>query len=621
MTIKKQFILLIVLVTLSMLALLGLGRYNAATVVELEQEALQLGQIEVGMLTLRRNEKDFLARKDPKYLDQFTANHQTLMARVHDLQGRLEASGIDAGKALQTGRVLEDYAARFRDLVAVQQEIGLDEKSGLYGSLRTAVHGVEKLVKEQQDHHLLSDMLMLRRNEKDFMLRDNLKYVDKLTKNVGVFNATLAESDIPAEVKEQIATAIAKYQADFMALVDGYQRKGLSAKEGILGDMRNTVHQTEQLIEQMGKDITGAVDEHVLSAERITLAAGLALLLLIVGILVFLSRNILRPVQTFALTMSRAADERDVSLRADVTGKCEISDMARAFNGMMDEFQALLRQVTDSAASVAAASTELATVTENTANGVERQRVESDQVATAMNEMASTVQEVARHAEQAAEASNNADGEASEGARVVAQSVTGIKRLAEEVERTAATISELEKESDNIGTVLSVITGIAEQTNLLALNAAIEAARAGEQGRGFAVVADEVRTLAQRSQQSTEEIKTIIDRLQGKAQAAVQAMQGGREQAQVSVEQAEKAGGSLSAIAAAITAIRDMNTQIASAAEEQSAVAEEINQSVVRITQVAEESAQGAEETTRTSGELAELAAQMQARVSSFRIS
>jgi len=621
MTIKNQFILLIVLVTLSMLALLAMGRYSAATVVELEQEAVQLGQIEVGMLTLRRNEKDFLARKDPKYLDQFNANHQTLMARVHDLQGRLEASGIDAGKAQQTGQVLEDYAARFRDLVAVQQEIGLDEKSGLYGSLRTAVHDVEKLVKGQNDYRLLSDMLMLRRNEKDFMLRDNLKYVDKLTKNVGVFNATLAESDIPAEVKEQIATAIAKYQADFMALAEGYQRKGLSAKEGILGDMRNTVHQTEQLIEQLHVDITQAVDEHVVSAERISLVIGLGLLLLIVGILLFLSRNILRPVQAFSSTMSRAAAERDVSLRADVTGKCEIGDMARAFNGMMDEFQALLRQVTDSAASVAAASTELAAVTEKTASGVELQRVESDQVATAMNEMASTVQEVARHAEQAAEASSNADGEAAEGARVVAQSVTGIKRLAAEVERTAATISELEKESDNIGTVLSVITGIAEQTNLLALNAAIEAARAGEQGRGFAVVADEVRTLAQRSQQSTEEIKTIIDRLQGKAQAAVQAMQGGREQAQVSVEQAEMAGGSLSAIAAAITAIRDMNTQIASAAEEQSAVAEEINQSVVRITQVAEESALGVEETTRTSGELAELAAQMQARVSSFRIS
>jgi methyl-accepting chemotaxis protein len=318
--------------------------------------------------------------------------------------------------------------------------------------------------------------------------------------------------------------------------------------------------------------------------------------------------------------MTRAAEERDISLRADVTGKCEIAHMARAFNGMMDEFQALLRQVMDSAASVAAASTELAKVTENTSGGVQRQRVESDQVATAMNEMAATVQEVARHAEQAAAASNDADGEASEGARVVAQSVSGIKRLAAEVERTAATITELEKESDNIGTVLSVITGIAEQTNLLALNAAIEAARAGEQGRGFAVVADEVRTLAQRSQQSTEEIKSIIDRLQGKAQAAVQAMQGGREQAQVSVEQAEKAGSSLSAIADAIVAIRDMNTQIASAAEEQSAVAEEINQSVVRIAQVAEESALGVDETTRTSGELAELAAQMQQRVSSFRI-
>jgi len=620
MTINNRIYLLIGLVVLAMLTMLGISRSGTSDIIALEQDEVLLVEIEAGMLMLRRNEKDFMARKDLKYLDKFNANHEALLAKVRELAGKLEGFGIDAAKTQQLAGVLETYGEQFRELVGVQQKIGLHEKDGLYGSLRGAVHGVEKLVKEQQDYQLLADMLMLRRNEKDFKLRDNLKYVDKLSNNVEVFKTTLAGSDIPGDVKAQIETAIDKYQADFLALVEGYKRKGLSSQEGLHGQLRDTIHQSEDLIAQLREEVLVATEAHVGQANIVILGSGLILTTLLAGILLWLAQAITRPVQAFARTMQQAADDRDLTLRADADNKTEIGDMARAFNAMMDEFQGLLSQVNDSAAQVAAASTQLAAVTETTASGVKRQRGESDQVATAMNEMAATVQEVAQHAEQAASASASADGEAAAGTEVVSQSIDGIRRLASEVEGTAATISELEKESDNIGTVLSVITGIAEQTNLLALNAAIEAARAGEQGRGFAVVADEVRTLAQRSQESTEEIKAIIERLQGKAQAAARAMQGGREQAQVSVEQAEKAGGSLRAIADAVTAIRDVNTQIASAAEEQAVVADEINQSVVRIAQVSEESARGAEETTHTSGELAQLAEQLQQRVSGFRI-
>ncbi|MCP4995574.1 MAG: methyl-accepting chemotaxis protein [Gammaproteobacteria bacterium] len=621
MSIKNRFYLLIVLVVVAMLILLGLSRYNASQIIQLEQEEVLLVEIEAGILQLRRNEKDFLSRKNLKYLGKFNKNHEAVIADVRDLSQRLEASDIDATKSYQMAEVLQTYGDKFRSLVKIQQQIGLHPKDGLYGSLRAAVHGVEDLVKNSEDYHLLNDMLMLRRNEKDFMLRDDLKYLGKFDNNITKFEATLVASAIPSSMKDEIATKLDKYRTYFHALVEGYKRKGLTSKEGLSGQMRKTVHHSDEIIVQMHAGIITAVEELIRQSNLFMLVSGLLLTGVLAAILLWLSQVILKPVLSFADTMHHATKERNLALRAGVGSKCEIGAMANAFNGMMSEFQELLIQVSGSSGQVGEASHHLAEVTESTMTGVQQQHEESDQVATAMNEMATTVQEVARYAVKAADASTKADTEAENGAQVVKQSMEGIQHLAQEVENTSTAINELEQESNNIGTVLSVITGIAEQTNLLALNAAIEAARAGEQGRGFAVVADEVRTLAQRSQESTEEIKAIIERLQSKAQVAVYAMEVGRSQAQVSVDQAQQAGVSLQAISEAIGSIRDMNTHIATAAEEQSAVAEEINCSIVQIAQAAERGAEGAEQTAQTSDKLANLSSQLQDRVNTFTLS
>jgi len=321
---------------------------------------------------------------------------------------------------------------------------------------------------------------------------------------------------------------------------------------------------------------------HVISIALITLSL-LAILLL--------GRSINRPLHELVTLMKRVGDSKDLSLRLDVKGEDEIAITACTFNEMVAEFQLLLKNVLVSSAKVSEVADELSVITEQTTRGVIQQQSESDQVATAMNEMAATVQEVARNTTEAASASHTAEEEAAKGRQVVEEAGASIRQLAAEVENAANTIHELEKESENIGTVLNVIQGIAEQTNLLALNAAIEAARAGESGRGFAVVADEVRLLAQRSQDSTQEIKTIIERLQCGARAAVQAMEAGQNRALDSVERAEAAGTSLEAISQAVAAISNMSIQIASAAEEQSVVAEEINRNVVNISQISHETA------------------------------
>ena len=323
------------------------------------------------------------------------------------------------------------------------------------------------------------------------------------TLNIAKFEATLSASSISSDVKEQISVNLAKYRADFLTLVEAYKEKGLNPKEGIRGKMRRTVHQSESLLKEMDDEIFVAIEGKIAQINIWTLVTDLILTGFLVGLLLWLSRTIVKPVESFAQTMFQAAENHDLTLRADESSKCDLVIMAHAFNEMMEQFQLLLSQVTESTSRVGLASNALAEVTKDTMDSVQQQRADSDQVATAMTEMTVSVQDVASRALHAADASTHADSEAEKGTRVVTESVEGIKLLANEVEVTATTILELGEESHNIGTVLSVITGIAELTNLLALNAAIEAARAGEQGRGFAVVADEVRTLAQRSQQST----------------------------------------------------------------------------------------------------------------------
>ncbi|WP_425438512.1 methyl-accepting chemotaxis protein [Pseudomonas kuykendallii] len=280
----------------------------------------------------------------------------------------------------------------------------------------------------------------------------------------------------------------------------------------------------------------------------------------------------------------------------------------------------LIGGIRDGVTQIASAAEELSAVTEQTAAGVNTQKIETDQVATAMHEMSATVQEVARNAEQASLAASQADGEAREGDRVVIEAIAQIERLAQEVVRSSDAMGVLQTESDKIGSVVDVIKAVAEQTNLLALNAAIEAARAGEAGRGFAVVADEVRALAKRTQHSTEEIEVLVAGLQQGTQQVATIMQGSRAVTDTSVELSRKAGSALENITGTVSNIQSMNQQIAAAAEQQSAVAEEISRSVVNVRDISEQTATAGEEIAKSSVELARLGGQLQAMVGHFRV-
>jgi len=347
-----------------------------------------------------------------------------------------------------------------------------------------------------------------------------------------------------------------------------------------------------------------------------------SLILLIIGCTGYFVMNsiIITPLTNLALSLQAiCSGDGDLSARLDSSGKSEFAWVAGSFNTFVKKIAKTIDSIRETSEQLASASHQLAQTTHQTEQGVERQLAETTQVATAMEEMTATVQEVARNAIKASDAATTADAEAASGKNIVTKAMDGINQLASEVENAADVIHELENDSNSIGEVLSVIQGIAEQTNLLALNAAIEAARAGEQGRGFAVVADEVRTLASRTQNSTLEIQQTIERLQNRAKQAVSVMDNGRKQAVSSVEQASSASASITTISERIDTINDMNNQIAGAAEEQTAVAEEINRNINNISSVSNETSIGARNTSAASEELLALADQLRATVGQFR--
>lgn len=463
------------------------------------------------------------------------------------------------------------------------------------------------------------EMLMTRYEVRGFMMTGSAEREATLSKQMQTTQAELSRiepelaADFPAELK-QLKTALGGY----FASLDQY-KDSLRALKGTGPGMTEHANTMQSLTAELRHSQLALRDSEDAAARTLQIIGVLAALLLSLIAAMVITRQVTQPLQQTMAIAERIASG-DLTPFPVSTRRDELGNLQRGIQSMGDTLRELIGGIRDSATQISSAAEELSVVTEQTSTGAQKQMAETDQVATAMHEMAATVQEVARNAELAAEAATHADGEARKGDHVVSEVIIQIERLAQEATRSNEAMNQLEQESNRIGSVMDVIKAVAEQTNLLALNAAIEAARAGEAGRGFAVVADEVRTLAQRTQQSTEEIEALVAGLQNGTQRVAASLSSSHSLAVSSVALTRKAGTSLGAINSGVSNIQSMNQQIAAAAEQQSAVAEEISRSVLSVRNVTEQSSTATQEIAKSSAELARLGNQLATTVSRFQI-
>uniref|UniRef100_UPI0030DBA087 HAMP domain-containing methyl-accepting chemotaxis protein n=3 Tax=Pseudomonas TaxID=286 RepID=UPI0030DBA087 len=589
-------------------------------------------QLNAGLTKLRvtrlqymlTNGNETAAQNVQTTLDGFVAQQNALLSSLkspENVKLLKEQSAVISAYQVSLNKMRSAYRTgnTARDAMGTDAEIAYKLIETLDSDVRKMGPGDERFAQFQAITQAKQDFMLARYEVRGYTTNSNADTERKAAAQLDAAIASLKPlnehfSSTRQDELRQLENALAQYrsavQAFKLATADAVQARKEMTDQGA-----SIVTLSEQLyhIQLERRDAE--------SAQARTLQLVSTLLALLVGVIaaVIITRQITGPLRDTLAVVERIASG-DLSHTVIVTRRDELGVLQQGIARMGVTLRDLISGIRDGVTQIASAAEELSAVTEQTSAGVNSQKVETDQVATAMHEMTATVQEVARNAEEASRAAAAADGEARAGDQVVSEAIVQIERLASEVGRSTDAMTVLQQESDKIGSVMDVIKAVAEQTNLLALNAAIEAARAGEAGRGFAVVADEVRGLAQRTQKSTEEIEGLVAGLQNGTQQVAAVMNNSRSLTDSSVALTRKAGASLENITRTVSNIQSMNQQIAAAAEQQSTVAEEISRSIINVRDVSEQTAAASEETAASSVELARLGNQLQMMVSHFRV-
>tara|TARA_B100001245_G_scaffold234957_1_gene221663 strand:+ start:13224 stop:15095 length:1872 start_codon:yes stop_codon:yes gene_type:complete len=607
---------LILLVSALGLIVLGLMTANYLR----EQDGLtavrqDLDGLEIGILSLRRDEKDFLARLDSSYADKFSTDYARVTRMIETIREHTRVQGIDAGELNNLSQALQHYKASFDAIVATYTEVGLTPTTGLYGSLRDAVHQVEKSLEVHSDYELLYHMLMLRRHEKDFMLRHDLKYTDRFAEQIRLTTDLLTERGY-----QDIQPLMDNYQQDFLALADGLKRIGLDQNQGLRGEMRDAVHSTDGYLTSLYTQTRSNLDAVKASAGRVLVITLSLIIVIMMVVSKLISASICRPVVGITSRIREISKDMDLSQQVPHSARDELGSMAKSFNHMVSNLRSTVEDVLSSSGRVDQSAVTLHGVTASLSSVTDEQQRELDNTLKDVDALLGAVSQVAGNANKAADAVSGVRVEIRTGKGVADEARDAMETLSEDIASTSTAVDQLQQDSQSIAEILGVISSIAEQTNLLALNAAIEAARAGEQGRGFAVVADEVRTLANRTQESTTSIGVTLEQFRKGTEQVVGTVERTQKQSAIGMEKSGESAAILDRIHEAIVSINALNAEVASASDQQTKVAGSIGGNIRNIHQLTQRCGSEVENARRESDDLRSLARGLSEGIKKFRI-
>jgi methyl-accepting chemotaxis protein len=618
---------------LAVLAVAFIGYNSNSVLVDRLSTTRLIGTLNDATQNMRLSEKQYEAAADAAFAESYNAQLNVLQGLVGKALDTLtRAENQQALKALQTTIVA--YDQKVKRLIAADQSTTdalkpltalSDKYAQTFAGMLEATTTSALASADGERVRELRTVADLRNGMTTFrlMLRRYIAVPNDVNKKLLMETIDTFLSDI-SKARTSLPTALSSQLEEAHAGMRRY-REVLVEVAGLFEQKQNMREQVDQESKAMDKIMSGLMDTqqrlaHEDQHSAFIQMAVLTALALVIGLLasVVISRQITAPL-ALTVDLARRIAKGDLTVQARSARKDELGDLQNAMQEMAQNLNTLVQGIGNGVTQISTSAEKLSAMSEQTSAGVRQQKSEVDQVATAMHEMASTVQEVARNTTDASAAATLADQQARHGSTVVKQATVQISELAMAIEELGGAMNVLTQDSEQIGKVIDVIKAVAEQTNLLALNAAIEAARAGEQGRGFAVVADEVRSLAQRTQDSTKEIEALIVTLQQGTQAAATLMTSSRERTLDTVVLAQKAELAITEINQSIGTIQEMSLQISAAAEQQSAVADEINRSIVSVRDVADQSAVASEESAAATIELASLGQDLQRMTAHFR--